>query len=130
MGVKANVKRSVTVAFAVICLGTLAGCATFGGGAENPLVGTWELASDWGQGEANQILVVNSDLTGTLEDPKDGWTSALSNVTSEGSSVSFNYQYGGSGGFEISFEGTIAGAGLDGEFTASGKRAEVFGVRN
>ena len=122
--------RSIAIAMAMILMGTLVGCATGGGGATSPLVGTWKLTSDWGIGESDQILVVRSDLTGTLEDLGESWTSDLSNVTSEGNAVRFDFLYSGAGGYETSFEGTITGAAIEGEFTIGAKSAPVFGARN
>ena len=122
--------RSMAIVMTTIIVGALAGCATGGGGATSPLVGTWKLTSDWGIGESNQILVVRSDLTGTLEDLEQEWTSDLSNVTAEGNAASFGFLYGGSGGYEARFEGAITGAGIDGEFTIGAKSAVVFGIRN
>ena len=122
--------RSIAIAMAMILMGTLVGCATGGGGATSPLVGTWKLTSDWGVGESDQILVVRSDLTGTLEDVEQGWTSDLSNVMSKGNAVSFSFVYGGFEGSEVDFDGTITGAGIEGDFTIGAKSATVFGARN
>ena len=123
-------KSTIAIALAVICLGTLAGCATFGGGEKNPLVGTWNLNLDWGGGETGQILVVNSDLTGTLADSRGEWTSDLSNVTIGGNAVSFDFLYNGPGGYDANFDGTITGNILDGDISIGGKNASVEGIRN
>lgn len=131
MGMNANLKNgSMALVLATICVSTLAGCATFGGGEENPLVGTWNLTLDWGGGETSQKLVVNSDLTGTIEDSEAGWTSSLSDVKVEGNAVSFDFLYSGPGGYDTTFEGTITGAGIEGDISIGGKSATVYGVRN
>ena len=124
-----NSKYGVMVAVMVLAA-TLVGCATLGGGSKNALVGSWALVSDWGIGESEQILVVNEDLTGTFAEEKGDWTSKLSNVSSEDGKVSFSYFYGGGNQYEISFEGTVSGDRLQGEFESGSKYASTVGTRN
>jgi hypothetical protein len=115
----------------IVLVGTLAGCATIGGGKKSPLVGSWTLSSDWGGGKTwEPILVVNPDLTGTLEDVEAGMSSDLSNVVSEGNAVSFSCTSGGAMDFEISFEGTVTSDAIEGEFITDVGNATVTGVRN
>jgi hypothetical protein len=122
---------TVAVVMAIVLVGTLAGCATIGGGKKCPLVGSWALSSDWGGGKTGDlIMVVNPDLTGTLEDVDGGTSSDLSNVVSEGDAVSFSCVYPGSTEFEIAFEGTVTGDAIEGEFISDVGNASVTGVRN
>jgi inosine-uridine nucleoside N-ribohydrolase len=97
---------------------------------ENPLVGTWQLTSDWGKGEekGKHILSVNPDLTGTVEDLEEGWTSKLRNVESSGDAVSFSFFWGETGEYEIEFTGKVADKEVAGEFAIFGATAVVVGV--
>jgi hypothetical protein len=126
-----NSKYGVMVpAMVIVLAATLVGCATLGGGSKNALVGSWELVSDWGVGDSEQILVVNDDLTGTFAEEKGDWTSELSDVSSEDGKVSFSYYYGGGNQYKISFEGTVSGDTLRGEFESGSKYASTVGTRN
>jgi hypothetical protein len=122
---------TVAVVMAIVLVGTLAGCASIGGGKKNPLVGSWSLTSNWGGGKTWEVtLVVNPDLTGTIEDAETGSSSDLSNVVCEGDAVSFDTTYPGGMEFEIAFEGTITGDAIKGELVADVGNASVTGVRN
>lgn len=122
---------TIAVVMAIVLAGTLAGCAMIGGAEKSPLVGSWTLSSDWGGGKTWElIMVVNPDLTGTVEDVEAGVSSDLSNVVSEGNAVSFSCTYGGAMDFEISFEGTVTGDAIEGEFVTDVGNATVTGVRN
>jgi len=114
----------------MMAAGVLAGCATGGGGAKSPLVGSWNLTADWNGFEAEYEVVVNPDSTGTIEDLQEGWSTDLENVSSEGLEVSFDFEYAGSGGNEVSFVGAIIGDSMEGRFSVSGKEASVVGKRN
>jgi len=115
----------------IVLVSTLAGCAMIGGGEKSPLVGSWKLSSDWGGGKTWElIMVVNPDLTGTVEDVEAGVSSDLSNVVSDGNAVSFSCVYPGSTEFEINFEGTVTGDAIEGEFVTDMGNATVAGVRN
>ena len=122
---------AMAVAMTIVLVGTLAGCAMIGGAKVNPLVGSWTLSTNWGGGKTSELMmVVNPDLTGTIEDVDAGSSSDLSNVVSEGNAVSFSTVYPGSMEFEISFEGTITGDTIEGEFVTDVGDASVTGVRN
>lgn len=122
---------TMAVLMAVVLVSTLTGCATIEDGEKSPLVGSWTLSSDWGGGKTWElILVVNPDLTGTVEDVQGGISSNLSNVVSEGNAVSFSSAYDEGVQFEISFEGTITGDAIKGEFITDMGNATVTGVRN
>jgi len=115
---------------AVVLLATFGGCAMLGRAEKSPLVGSWSLSADWGGGKVwEMVMVVNPDLTGTLEDLEAGARSDLSNVVSEGEAVSFSCAYGDMK-FDISFEGTITGDTIEGEFTTDYGNVEVTGTRN
>jgi hypothetical protein len=97
---------------------------------ENPLIGTWELTSDWGKGEerGKHILSVNPDLTGTVEDLEEGWTSKLRKVESNGDAVSFSFFWEENEEYEIEFEGTVVDKEIKGEFSILGATAVVVGA--
>jgi len=99
--------------------------------AEEAIVGTWELTSEWEEGDekAMHLLVLNSDLTGSLKDMDKGGTSELQNVKAKGDALSFSYFYDKSGEFEIAFEGTVVGKELKGEFSIYGATAVVVGTK-
>ena len=96
---------------------------------ENPIVGTWKLKLDWGEEKfGEQVLSVNSDLTGTLKDLEDGWTVELRDVESEGETAKFTFLVDGAKGYETEFKGTVVGKEITGAFIIKGSRAAVFGV--
>jgi inosine-uridine nucleoside N-ribohydrolase len=97
---------------------------------KSPFIGTWELTSDWGKGEekGRHILSVKADLTGTVEDVEEGWTSRLRNVESKGDALSFSFFYGVTEDYEIEFEGTVVDKEINGEFTIFSATAVVVGV--
>jgi len=104
---------------------------TTGGDTKRSLVGSWTLVWKWGGAEAKYIMVVNPDLTGTLQDVKGDATYNLSNVTSVGNAVRFSYAID-KGGWEVemSFEGFITGDAIKGDFFTDWGDIDVTGVRN
>jgi CubicO group peptidase (beta-lactamase class C family)/predicted esterase len=98
--------------------------------AKSTFIGTWELTSDWGKGEGKgkHIISVNPDLTGTVKDLEQGWTSKLRNVESKGDELSFSFFYGETEEYEIEFEGTIVDKAIKGEFAIFGATAVVIGA--
>lgn len=131
MGMK-NWKRSgMAVVMAMALVGVLAGCATGGGAPKNPLVGSWTLTVNSPMGESEQGLVVNSDLTGTLEMAEMGMSVDVTDVTAEGNNVSFKIVFD-LGGQELpaTFEGVVTGDAIEGEFVTDMGNASVTGVRN
>ena len=118
---------TMAAVMAIVLVSTLAGCAMIRGEEKSPLVGSWTLSSNWGGGKTWELMmVVNPDLTGTIEDVKEGGSSDLSNVVSEGKAVSFSCDMR----FEISFEGTVTGDTIEGKFITDVGNATVTGVRN
>jgi inosine-uridine nucleoside N-ribohydrolase len=97
---------------------------------KNPLVGTWQLTSNWGNGEetGKHILSVNPDLTGTVEDLEEGWISKLRNVELNGEAVTFSFFWGVTEEYEIDFEGTIVKNEIKGEYAIAGATAVVDGA--
>ena len=97
---------------------------------KSPFVGTWELTSDWGKGEerGTHIVSVNPDLTGTVKELEEGWTSKLRNAELEGENLSFGFFWGESEEYEIEFEGTLVGKEIKGEFNIFGATAAVVGA--
>jgi len=96
----------------------------------NPLIGTWELTSDWGKGEGKgrHILSVNPDLTGTVKDLEEDWTSALRNVELNGNAVSFSFFWGETEEYAVEFDGTLVDKEITGEFAIFGATAVVVGA--
>ena len=101
-----------------------------GSDEKNPFVGTWELKSDWGKQESRgiHIVSVNPDLTGTVKDLEEGWTSELRKVESDGDALSFAFFWGGSEEYKIEFEGTIIDNEIKGEYDIFGTKAVVVGA--
>jgi predicted peptidase len=99
-------------------------------GEKHPFIGTWELKSDWGKGETRgiHIIDVSPDLTGTVKDLEEGWTSDLRNVKSEGGDLSFAFYWGESDEYEIVFEGSLVDKEITGEYSIFGTTAVVVGV--
>jgi hypothetical protein len=94
------------------------------------LVGHWELVTDWGAGAWDYSLVVFSDGTGILKDFEQEYTSEISDVNFSGNGTKFTFLFGGEGGTEVEFEGSITDGELEGEFHSEGKSAPVEGERN
>jgi predicted peptidase len=97
---------------------------------ENPFIGTWELKSDWGKGERHgtHIISVNPDLTGTVKDLEEGWTSDLRNLKSDAGDLSFAFYWGESVEYEIVFEGRLVDREITGEYDIFGATAVVVGA--
>ena len=94
------------------------------------LVGSWGLVTDWGGGAWDYRLVVFSDGTGILKDFEQDYTSEITDVDLSGKETKFTFLFGGEGGTEVEFEGTITDGELEGEFSSGGKSAPVEGERN
>ena len=94
------------------------------------LVGYWELVTDWGGGAWDYSLVAFSDGTGILKDFEQDYTSEITGVDLSGKETQFTFLFGGEGGTDVEFEGTITGGELEGEFSSGGKSAPVEGMRN
>lgn len=105
---------------------TSATVVTPGVAATSSLVGSWTLTMGWGE----HLLRVSSDLTGTLEEVKGGVIHNLSNVTCDGNAVRFSYAVD-KGGWEVevSFEGSITGNDIKGDFFTNVGDSAVTGVR-
>ncbi len=120
---------AIAIAIALSIVVPLSGCAENPDEKKNPIIGTWELTSDWGKGEekGKHIVSVNPDLTGTVKDLELGWTSKLRNVVSKGDAVSFSFFFGETEEYETDFEGTVVDKEIKGEFTILGVTAVVVG---
>jgi poly(3-hydroxybutyrate) depolymerase len=97
---------------------------------QNPFVGTWKLTSNWLKkgSEGIQVMMVNPDLTGTIEDVGNGWTTELRNVELNGNALSFDFYFEDTKDYEVDFEGTIVGKKIKGEFNIFGAKAAVAGM--
>ena len=100
------------------------------GKVRNPLVGSWVLTSDWNKGDekSKQIVTVNADLTGTVQDAEEGWAAELQKVELSGTALSFRFNYQNTDDYPVEFKGTVAGKEIKGEFTLLGASATVEGV--
>ena len=118
------------IAIAVSIVVPLSACAENSDETKNPIIGTWELTSDWGKEEekGKHIVSVNPDLTGTVKDLELGWTSKLRNVEVNGDALSFSFFFGKTEEYETTFEGKVVGKEIKGAFTISGVRAVVVGT--
>lgn len=97
---------------------------------QNPFVGTWELTSHWlkEDSKGKQVVTVNGDLTGTVEDVREGWKTELRNVELNGDALSFSFFFGDTKDYEVDFKGSVVGKEIKGEFTILGVKATVAGV--
>jgi poly(3-hydroxybutyrate) depolymerase len=97
---------------------------------ESPFAGAWELKSNWGkEGERGTHFVsVNPDLTGTVKELEEGWTSELRNAELKGENLSFDFFWGKSEEYEIEFKGTLVDNEINGKFSISGATAVVVGT--
>jgi len=100
-------------------------------GAQNPLVGTWNLSLDWGNGGTmnEQIVTVNSDLTGTIEDISEGWETEVRDIALNGDALSFNFFFEDRNDLKADFTGTVIGNEIKGVYTIVSVNAVVAGVR-
>jgi len=119
------------IAIALSIVVSLSACAENPDETKNPIIGTWELTSDWEKGneKGKHIVSVNPDLTGTVKDLEEGWTSKLRNVESKGDAVRFSFFFGETEEYETTFEGKVVGEEIKGTFTIFGVRAVVVGTR-
>ena len=107
----------------------ISGCATMGGGASNPLVGTWDLVVESQLGTNEQTLVVASDLTGSITSADLGDTE-ISNAAVDGNSVTFDVVFDIQGQeLPAKFEGTIDGDSISGEYVTELGNGTVKGTR-
>lgn len=91
---------------------------------KNPLIGAWELSSEWG----DHTVIVFPDLSGIIKDMERDWVSELFDVKCEGENVSLAFEHGQYPGNDIEFEGTVEDDEIVGEFSADGKFTDVEGV--
>jgi predicted peptidase len=98
--------------------------------AQSPLVGTWKLTSNWlkEDSEGMQIMTVNTDLTGTVKDVREGWTTELRNVDLNGDALRFSFYFEDIKEYEVDFKGTLVGKEIKGEFSIFGAKAAVTGA--
>jgi poly(3-hydroxybutyrate) depolymerase len=99
-------------------------------GEKIPFIGTWELTSDWNKGgmEGAHVVSVNPDLTGTVEDLDEGWTSKLRGVELKGEALRFSFFFGKEDDYDVTFEGRLVDGEIKGEFTLLGAIAAVVGT--
>ncbi len=102
-------------------------------GEKNPLVGTWELTFDWGKEGAKEekgkhIVSVNPDLTGTIKDLEEGWSSKLRNLEAIGDALSFSVFFGETEEYEMTFEGKVVSNRTKGRSSIFGTTADVVGI--
>lgn len=122
-------KASVLVVVCLAMTALISGCASLGGGSANPFVGTWDVVVDSPMGTSENTLIIASDMTGTIES-QDAPTLEISNVASEGNSVSYDVVFDIQGQqLAAKFEGTIDGDSLSGEYITDFGNASVTGTR-
>ncbi len=130
-----SMTRSTSTRTAVLSIAFLAmtllisGCATTGGGASNPFVGTWDLVVESQLGTNDQTLVVGSDLAGSITSADLG-DSEISNAAVDGNSVTFDVTFDIQGQeLAAKFEGTIDGDSISGEYVTELGNGTVTGNR-
>jgi len=125
-----TLRRAGGIAATVLMACALVGCAT-GGGAANPLVGTWDFTVESQLGTIEQVVKINDDLTGMITNIEPAGEMAPSNVTVDGNNVVFDVVFDIEGQeLEAQFVGVIDGDSISGEYvtdlgngTVTGKRA-------
>lgn len=120
---------SMAIVFALAVIQTA--CSDESTRKEQSIVGTWDLKVDWGKGEkalGRHIVTVKSDLTGTIRNVNQGWTTNLRNVTDENGRVRFSFFFGEKRDYDIKFDGTVAEKQIKGKFHALGATAIVRGM--
>lgn len=125
-----NALKGSVIAALMAC--ALVGCAT-GGGAANPLVGTWNFTVESQLGTLEQVVMINDDLTGkiTMTDPAPA-EMIPSNIAVDGNNVTFDLVFDIEGQeLPAQFVGTLDGDSITGEYvtdlgngTVTGSRAE------
>jgi dienelactone hydrolase len=97
---------------------------------QTPFVGTWKLTSNWAKedSEGIQIMKVNADFTGTVEDANEGWITDLRNVELNGEALSFSFYFEDIEDYKVDFKGTFIGKEIKGEFYIFGMQSAVTGV--
>ena len=123
--------RAAILSIACLALTVLiSGCATMGGGgASNPLVGTWDLVVESQLGTNEQTLVVGSDLSGSITSADLG-DSEISNAAVDGNSVTFDVTFDVQGNeLPAKFNGTIDGDSITGEYVTDLGNGTVTGTR-
>ena len=75
-----------------------------------------------------QVLTVNADLTSTVKDVENGWTTELRNVELKDDALSFNFYFEDNKDYEVDFQGTLTGKEIKGEYAVFGVKAAVTGV--
>lgn len=128
--------RSLTSALgyrlAVVLLAVgLAGCASLGGGASIPAVGTWAITVDSPVGLAEMTLTINADMSGAVSMTEPAEASfAISDAAVDGQSLSFSMEFEFQGqSIPATFQGTIDGDAITGEFMTDFGNAAVTGTR-
>ena len=122
--------RAAVLSLACLAMTALiSGCATFGGGASNPFVGTWDLVVESQLGTNEQTLVIGSDMMGSITSEDLGDTE-ISNAAIDGNSVTFDVTFDIQGQeLAAKFEGTIDGDSISGEYVTDLGNGTVTGTR-
>lgn len=109
----------------------MVGCATTsGGGASNPLVGSWSLTVESALGTSEQTLTVNADMSGAVTTAEPAATIPISNAAVDGLSVTFDIVFDIQGQeLAAKFEGTIDGDSISGEYVTELGNGTVTGTR-
>lgn len=115
----------------VVLAVSLAGCASMGG-ATIPAVGTWATTVDSPAGVVDMTLTINPDMSGTVSmtEPAEA-TFAISDAMVDGQSLSFSVMFEFQGQeLPATFQGTVDGDAITGEFETAFGNAMLTGTRN
>ena len=124
-----TLRRLSGVAAVAFMACALVGCAT-GGGAANPLVGTWNFTVESQLPTFTQVVKINDDMTGMITMTEPEAEIVPSNIMLDGDKVTFDIVFDIEGQeLEAQFVGTLDGDSLTGEYVTDLGNGTVTGTR-
>jgi hypothetical protein len=115
---------------AVLFTVALTGCATSGGGASNPAVGTWDVTVDSPAGVLEMAVTIAPDMSGTISVADQGEPLDVENAVLEGQTLTFGVTFDFQGTeLAAKFVGVIDGDTITGEIQTDFGNAEATGTR-
>lgn len=104
----------------------LTACA--GGGAVNPIVGTWNTVATTPLGDQAAVWTIAADGTGMMSG--DAGDQAIDGIMMDGNTISFDVTVDAGGqSLDLSFSGSVEGNSLSGEFGSDFGAFAVSGTR-
>lgn len=115
---------------AVLFTVALTGCATSGGGASNPAVGTWDVTVDSPAGVLEMAVTIAPDMSGTISVADQGAPLDVENAVLEGQTLTFGVTFDFQGTeLAAKFVGVIDGDTITGEIQTDFGNAAATGTR-